>query len=786
MERGLSQAQAETLLQTYGRNEIVTKQRSVFSLLLSQLPTPINGILTIAAIISLAIGNILDGVFIIAILLINALFGFIQEFRAEQSLAKLKTFVTSLSRVIRDEKEIQISTSKLVPGDVVVLSEGERVPADGKILATHHMEIDESILTGESLPVIKKEHDVVLSGTLVVKGNGRILVEKTGMHTRFGIIATTLTTVSPDATPLQQQLRGLGRVLSLLAITVAFLIVPLGLAKGQLFFPLTILAISIAVAAIPEGLPTVITIALAIGTQRMAKKHAVVRQMQAIETLGAVQVLLIDKTGTLTKNSMEVKKHWVPTKETLPLLLKACVVGNTAALVKQVDGSDTFDVIGDKTDGALLLFAKKFSSDFELLKKEGTITDEYVFDPRTKTVTTVVALHQEALVFVRGAPETVVGKSRLTNDDKKAIQSLFESYANEGLRVIAFGKKTMATHSVAKERHELEQNLEFLGFVGIWDPARDDARHAVVEAKRAGVSTIMVTGDNELTALAIAKVVGLIEEDEDVVTGEELATLSDEQLRGVLTRVRIFARTSPEDKLRLVELFKKEGFIVGVTGDGVNDALALRRADVGIAFGTGTDVAKEASDIVLANDAFATIVRAIEEGRTIYNNIVKAVVYLLAGNLSELALVFGATLLGIPPPLLPTQILWINLVTDSLPALALAADAKHPNTLSLAPRDPHMPILTKNRIKFIGGIGLGLATLLLALFTFLLRTGSELYARTIIFNLLVIFHVGIAFLVRRGPVRGNLFLVWSVVVILLLQILITFHPSTQSLFRLGF
>jgi len=788
MEKGLTSEVAQEKLKTIGPNEIETHEsRSSLSLLLSQFPTFINAILAGASLLSFIIGEPVDGVFILSILLVNAIFGFIQEYRAEKSLEKLKSYVKSIARVIRDGKEQQVPTVNLAPGDLVILSEGDRIPADGKLTINKPIEIDESVLTGESLPIVKNHNDPVFLGTLLTKGSGHLLVEKTGRLTRFGQIAQTLSTVSSDKTPLQKRLDSLAKTLSIVVILAASLIIPIGLFQGKELFQTLLLSVSIGIAAIPEGLPAVVTIALAIGVARMAKKRAIVRKMASIETLGAVQIILTDKTGTLTQNTMAVKKFWVENNQSLPDLLKACVFGNTASLIEKAE-KNAFDIVGDKTDGALLLFAKLQSEDLEKIQHEGKILDEYAFDPETKTVTTILEDKGIKHVFVRGAPEVVLGKSKLKEEERKKITELFEQYAKEGLRVIGFGTK-ISHHNESLQREEAEKDITFLGFVGIYDPPRPEAKQAVVEARLAGIHTIMVTGDNHLTALSIASEIGLIEKDEDVVTGEEMEKLPDLELEKLILKTRIFARTKPEDKLRLVSLFKKQGYVVGVTGDGVNDSLALKRADVGIAMGQkGTDVAREASDIVLTDDNFSTLVSAIEEGRTIYNNIVKAITYLLSGNLSEISLVFFAALLGMPNPLLPTQILWMNLVTDGIPALALASDPKDPGVLRHKPRNPNAPILSNHRLVFILIVGFFLSIMFLVIFKLLLSiTSSETFARTIVFNALIFSHMIIAFTVRKESIfKMNKFLVIGVLVTLILQAIITFTPFFQSIFHLGF
>ena len=785
MDHGLTSDQAKEKLATVGRNEIETKNSfSALSVFLSQFPTFINAILLLGAIFSALIGNFIDSSFIFSIIILSAIFGFVQEYKAEKSLEKLKNYIKPLSRVIRNGKEEEIPSSELVPGDIVLLNEGEYIPADGKITISHHIEIDESVLTGESIPVAKNDKDEAFSGTLVSKGKGRLLVTKTGMDTRFGQIAKTLAGVNSDKTPLQKNLSSLGKIISVVAVTIAALLIPIGLSQNRDLFHLILLSISAAVAAIPEGLPAVITIALAIGTNRMAKKNAIARKMSAIETLGAVQIILSDKTGTLTKNEMTVKEFFLNKDIHLNFLLKSCVVGNTASLVQKGE-SGKFEAIGDKTDASLLVWAKEKVDNLASLTDGGKVIDEFVFDPETKLITTIWEEKDKRYVFVRGAPEKILENSTLTKSEKQKIEQAFEAYARKGYRVIAFGYKNHEDKT--QNRRKLEENVEFLGFVGIYDPPREEAALAIKNAREAGIRTVMVTGDNPLTALTIAKEIGLIEKEENVVTGDELDKMSDEELGKIILNTSVFARTKPEDKLRLVTIYKKMGYVVGVTGDGVNDTLALKKADVGIAMGqTGTDVAREASDIVLSDDNYSTLIRAVLEGRTIYNNILKSITYLLSSNLSEISLIVIAAVLKMPDPLLPTQILWINIVTDGLPALALASDNRNSSVLKEKPRDPKQQILTGKRLLFIATVGFSISTILVLIFSQLLVSNSQTFSRTIIFNLLISSHLILAFLIRgKSILKINKILFFGVFLTLLLQFIITTTPFFQNIFHLG-
>lgn len=783
MEKGLSTTEVETLKVRHGKNVIATHATSsALKMFLAQFPTLINGILLIAAIFFWTIGDTIDGSFIFAVILVNACFGFIQEFRAEKSLEKLQQYTSPTARVRRNNQEAQILAEDIVIGDIIVLSEGDRIPADGKLLDADTLEVDESILTGESLSVVKGKDDTVYWGTLITKGKGLARIEQIGMQTRFGQIANTLSSIKDEKTPLQKSFNHMSRLLAMFALLAGLSIIPAGLYHQADLIPLLLVAGTIGVAAIPEGLPAVITIAFAVGTHRMAKRHAIVRKMAAIETLGAIQIVLVDKTGTITQNKMKVKETWLLHKEAIHFFVRSCLLGNTASLIEKANNE--YEIIGDQTDGAMLTWAKHHEA---LAQTEGgEVLDEYVFDASTKTITTLWKHGEHQYAFVRGAPEYVLAKCDISDEEKAKVLKQFESYAKAGLRTIGFAYKR-EKHIENKKREHLEIELTFLGLMAMYDPPRLETKDAIAKAHAAGILVSMVTGDNELTALTLAKEVGLIEKDEDVVTGEELEKLTDEELSSIIVQTRIFARTKPEQKLRIATLLQKKGLIVGVTGDGVNDALALKKADVGVSMGkSGTDVAKEASDIVLADDNFATLIKAIEEGRVIYKNIVNAILYLISGNLAKILLVFLATLFNLPLPLLPTQILWINLITDSIPALALATGSRDGTVLFKRPRDPNTPLLSFDRLFIIGFIGLALAEFMLFYYVNLLETRSVDQARTSIFNAIIYLHLLIVIAFGRHSIRkGNLFLIGTIIFIFLLQLFVNYNPFFQQILHLA-
>lgn len=727
--KGLTSHQAEKLLEKHGLNEITeTKQFTLIKAFLSQFDNLLTILLIAAAGISFFVGKPVDSIFILLIVFLNAFFGLYQEFKAEKALFHLKKLTITNIRVIRNGQETEIDSRYLVPGDIVYVEEGSKIPADGEVIQALHLEINEASLTGESLPVLKTVNDPesnhVFMGTVVAKGRGHLKITKTGDNTKFGIIAKTLTQIKPAKTPLQKKLDVFTKQVGMIGIGASLTVFVMSFIQEKTVLESFIFAVSLAVAAVPEGLPAVMTITLAIGVEKMAKKKAIVRKLNAIEALGSVTLIATDKTGTLTTNQMNVKKIWVDEEiydsknpphlnnHPFSLIVKNGVLCSTASLVKKVDHG-SYDVIGDATEGALLIMANKLGVLPEELKKEYKIIDEAPFNPKTKLMTVVVENDKEKIILTKGAPESIILNSRtiliggkvepLTPSKIRKIEQEFEKFAKQGLRMIAFSYK-----DYKGVKNNLEKDQTFLGFVGIADPVRIEAKEAVGLARDAGIKVVMITGDNPLTAEAIGIETGIIQEGDDILTGQQLDEYSDEELSPLIKKVKIFARTSPEHKYRLVKLFQSQSEIVTVTGDGVNDALALKQADVGVAMGiTGTDVAKETAHIIITDDNFATLIHAVEEGRDIFNRLKNAIKSLLSCNIGEVIYILTAVIFGLPI-FTPLQILYINFVTDGLPAITLAFSPRSHNLMKEKPRETSA-LLNKKDLQYIFIIGLATA-----------------------------------------------------------------------------
>ncbi len=765
--QGLTSDEAKRLLDEKGPNIVsTTKKKSPLKVLLSEYINVITAILAAAAVFALLIHEYVDAVLIALILLLNGVFSFIQEHHAEQALEKLNTLVDPQARVIRDGSEIQISAKEIVVGDTIVVAEGDRIAADGTLLTDVPLECDESVFTGESLTQEKKSGDTLLSGTYVVQGHGKIHVTAIGHDTKLGQIAARMQQIERPKTPLARDLDRLGTRVAIGGILISLLLLPIGLAQGVVLTDLLLTIVSLAVAVIPEGLPLVVTVALAVGAHQLVKRKSIVRKMAAIETLGATSLILSDKTGTLTQNKMSVADVYLPNRDDEHLLLRACVLGNTAKLVQNAEGQT--QTTGDPTDAAFLGYAMRHIHNLGHYTSEGKIITEKPFDPATKTVE--VEWQDEAghtHLFVRGAPEYVVDRA---GDGPKVDREL-NNFASQGYRVIAFAHQ--APH----------HPLRLLALVAIHDALRDSASEAVRVATEAGIRVVMVTGDNPITAAKIGSDLGMHTPGEQVLTTSELKSMSDDELRTYLPNVRIFARMQPEDKLRLVKLYQKAGYVVAVTGDGVNDALALTESDIGVAMGEGgTDVARSAADIVILDNDLSTIVSAVEEGRAIYDNIINVVKFLISSNATEFLLIFLGIVIGLPIPLIPTQILWVNLISDGLPALALATDKKHRNLLKRKPRDVHEHLLSGERLRFILTLTIPFALILLGLFYYLLTIMPLEEARLWVFSTLVIGEMGMAFVVRGGIRPLNRFLISSIIFSIILQAIIMLSPFLRTVF----
>ncbi len=805
---GLSDHEAKKRFIKYGSNEIVDRPRTTpLQIFLTQFTSLLIILLMAAAVASLFFGDLLDGIFILLIVILNGILGFIQEYKAEKAIEALKKMTVSPVRVIRNGAEHKMDSRLLVPGDVIILEEGDKIPADCMLFESLHLEANEASLTGESMPVEKNTRDEdkkhIFLGTILVKGRAKALVETTGMQTKFGAIAASLATIAEEETPLQKKLALLGKQLGGLALTASAIVFFIGYFSHQPLIEMILTSISLAVAAVPEGLPAVITITLAVGMQRMARKKAILRKLSSIEALGSITIIATDKTGTLTKNQMHVVSLWTEgktfgTKDTMltparPVfqeLITTGVLCNNASLIYKEDHTSV-DVLGDTTEGALLLLAQDHGITAEQVKQDGTLLEEFAFDPTLKMMSVVWDNNGNRTVYTKGAPESVLAKcSRLAPAKKKIIQLSFQEFARRGLRVIALAQKKVS--DIPRNREDAEKDLTFLGFVGIADPAREEVHDAIAIAQSAGIRTIMITGDNELTARAIGKKIGLLGKDDEVITGTQFSQLSDEQALGRLPMIRIFARTTPDQKLRIVQLLQRMGHIVAVTGDGVNDALALKQSDVGVAMGiTGTDVAKEASDMILTDDNYATLVTAVEEGRTIFDNIKAAIKYLVGCNIGEILAVVVGMLLGWPLILTPLQLLYINLVTDGMPAIALALTPKHDRIMKLKPRTSRNIFDRLDLVWFIEVSFLTAGTTLVA-FWIGNKTQQLEVARAFAFTTIILVQHFIFWDVRvrehsilqRNLLRDSMFL-FTFFTPLVLQLFLLYVPILSSIFHVA-
>jgi Ca2+-transporting ATPase len=808
--KGLTTQEAHVLFRQFGPNIFSHEPRfRSLKLIIKELFSVLNVMLLAAAATAFYIDHYTDGALIVAIVILNAGVSFWQEYKAEQTLLELKRLSPSSVRTLRDGREISLSAEDLVPGDIVMLETGDKIPADGWVIDAYNFEVNESMLTGESIPVYKKpgepEHDQVSGGTLVASGRSTVRISATGKNSKFGKIAQTLSSLKETATPLQIQINHLGYMLAGIALILSALIFTLGVFLGYDTFEMFLTAVSTLVAVVPEGLPSIILITLAVGVKRMAAKKGVVRKLLAIESLGSVSIICTDKTGTLTRGEMRVSQIYFNGQVHSPeefkqlntvhakKILDVAVVVNTAGLVYKFDhGSVT--VLGDTTEGALLMFAKELGIDYEIHRNKCKVLDEFSFDQKLKSMSVVCNIEGQVEALVKASPEYIIksstryledGHVKLLNQDaKEKLIAAYESLSHQGYRVLGVAYKDRIVNTKKYHREEVESDLICLGFIALSDPIRPEANAAIAAARSAGIRTVMITGDNEYTAMAIAQKLGLAVEGDEVVLGKDLEKVTDEELGTLLGKVRVFARTNPEDKLRIVSSFQRLGYNVAVTGDGVNDALALKQAEVGVAMGKkGTDVAKEAADIVITDDNYATIVSAVEEGRTIYDNVHKSIRYLLSTNFGEISTILLALIVGLPAPLLPVQILWINLASDGLPALALALDPKDPNALKRQPRAKNEPLLNTRQTLTLMGIGLAVALVCLAVYSFVYNQSNDLaLARTWTFTTMISLQMVVAFFIHGFHKAPNLKLVGAVATTLAIQFIILSVPNLYSIF----
>ena len=765
ISNGLSSKDARELLSKNGKNKLITKKKkTLLELFISQINDVMIYILIAASIISAFVGEVSDSIIIVIVILINAIIGVIQENKAEKALEALKSLSTPKALVKRDGNIFEIPSEDVVLGDLVIIDAGRYIPADLRLIESVNLKIDESAFTGESLPV-EKDATIVLSGdnitigdklnmafmsTLATYGRGIGIVVSTGMNTEIGKIAKMLDEESDNITPLQKDLSHLGKTLGIGAVLISILLFIISMFQGRDFLQMFMTSISLAVAAIPEGLPATVAIVLALGVQRMSKENAIIRKLPAVETLGSVNIICSDKTGTLTLNKMTVKKAFLDNtsinvddlnlnKIEAQLLVEGMILCNDATSTNESKS-------GDPTEIALVDVGNKFNIFKDPLNLKYKRINEIPFDSDRKLMTTVNLYENEYRVFTKGAIDNILKLSTkilknskvfpLNDEEKDLILSASNKMSDSALRILALAYKDVKD---PLENYILEENLTFVGFFGMIDPPRKEVKNSIAISKAAGIRTVMITGDHKNTAFAIGNELGIANDISQTLSGSEIDSYTQTEFNKIVNNYSIFARVSPEHKVKIVKALKSNGNIVSMTGDGVNDAPSLKFADIGVAMGvTGTDVAKGSADMILTDDNFSTIVKAIEEGRNIFNNIKKSIIFLLSSNLGEVITLFIAILLNWSSPLLPIHILWINLITDSLPALALGIDPKDPNVMSEPPRNPKDNLFSNGTglTLVLLGIIIGFTTLLAFKIAEYLYPNSLVHSQTMSFVVL--------------------------------------------------
>ena len=812
VEEGLSSQEVEKRLQSFGRNELeVKKQESLLKKVLGQLEDPMIIVLLIAAFLSYVSSGFedwIDSVIILLIVVINAIISISQENNASKSLEALQKMSAPLAKVIRNGKLEHVETATLVPGDIIELEAGDLVPADARVLTAANLKADESAMTGESVPVNKKALDsltedtvlaerknMLISSTVITNGRATCVVTDTGMKTEVGRIANLLITEDDNTTPLQQKMAEISKMLSIICLGICVLMFIVGLLYHRPILEIFMMAVSLGVAAIPEGLAAIVTIVLALGVQRLVKRHAIVKKLPAVETLGAASVICSDKTGTLTQNKMTIVETFVDNGQSEADLLTIGALCNDSKLT--VTSESDFNVTGDPTETAFVSKAFEEKLDKNQLEQGMPRVAEIPFDSERKLMSTVHKMEQGYRVMVKGAPDVLLNRCTLPAAQAQVVAEKNAEMASNALRVLGVAYKDIAEVPTELTSEDLENNLTFVGLVGMIDPPRQEVKAAVEQCYEAGIRPVMITGDHKLTAVAIAKELDIFRDGDLALTGAELDLMPQEILEEEVTKYSVYARVSPEHKMRIVKAWQAKGMVVAMTGDGVNDAPALKVADIGCAMGiTGTDVAKGAADMILTDDNFATIVHAVEQGRGIFSNIKKSIQYLLSCNIGEIITIFVATALNFHQmPLVAIQLLWLNLVTDSLPALALGMEPVEPGVMKQKPRDSRKSIFADGFAASMIFYGVLVGAITLAAYwlgEYVLSDPNiaDGTANTMAFATLVFGELTRAFAVRSETrsifsigVFSNSAMNKAFVVSLAMQLAVLFIPFLQEIFK---